>query len=106
MKHLEDGHTQTYVEGKGGKPGHYQYTHILVAEKKYGRKLRPGEIVHHIDENPSNNAPSNLKIITQGEHNKEDASHHQGGRTKGSKNGHRASVNYNHYEDNGSDSRK
>lgn len=89
------GHTQTYVPGKDGKPGKYQYTHILVAEKKYGRKLRPGEVVSHTDGNPQNNDPSNLVIMSRAEHNKIDPSHHKGGRTKGSKNGVRKSVNYN-----------
>ena len=100
MKHLKDnengtGHTQTYIEGDKGKPGKYQYTHRLVMEKKLGRKLKPDEIVDHIDGNASNNAPSNLRVLSKAEHNKLDPTHRKGGRTKGSRNGIRKSVNYN-----------
>jgi hypothetical protein len=87
MKHDMSGHLLKYVEGTDGKPGKYQYEHDLIMEKKLGRKLRPNEIVHHIDGDPNNNSVSNLKVMTRGEHNKEDADHHKGGRTKGSKNG-------------------
>lgn len=40
----------------------YAYEHRLVAEKKIGRRLVEGEIVHHRDRNRSNNRPSNLKV--------------------------------------------
>jgi HNH endonuclease len=36
--------------------------HIAVAERALGRKLPPGAVVHHMDENPRNNDPSNLVI--------------------------------------------
>lgn len=43
--------------------------HIIVAEQKLGRKLRPGETVHHLDENKMNNAPENLIVFaTSGDH--------------------------------------
>lgn len=38
----------------------YAYKHRLVAEEKLGRRLLPGEEVHHGDDNPSNNDPGNL----------------------------------------------
>ena len=48
-------------------PGHpgvnskgYIYEHILVVEKMLGRFLKSEEVVHHIDENKSNNIPNNL----------------------------------------------
>ena len=36
--------------------------HVEVAERAIGRKLPLGAIVHHHDENTSNNVPSNLVI--------------------------------------------
>ena len=45
--------------------------HQVVMEQVIGRPLSPGEVVHHIDENKANNAPSNLKLTTQAEHIRE-----------------------------------
>jgi hypothetical protein len=41
----------------------YAYEHRLVAEQMLGRRLRPGEQVHHRDENKENNAPGNLEVV-------------------------------------------
>ena len=41
----------------------YAYEHRVVAEKKIGRPLRDGELVHHIDGNKQNNAPENLGVV-------------------------------------------
>ena len=38
------------------------YVHRWVEEKKLGRELNPGEVVHHKDGNPLNNSPGNLKV--------------------------------------------
>lgn len=40
----------------------YVREHRLVMEKVMGRPLRPTEAVHHIDNDPSNNSPSNLRL--------------------------------------------
>lgn len=48
------------------------YEHRLLMEKALGRKLRSGEVVHHIDGNPSNNSLNNLEILSNREH----AKHH------------------------------
>jgi len=86
-KHMQSGHTMTYVPGEGEKPGKYVYTHRLEMEKKLGRKLRPNEIVHHKDGNQDGNGSTdNMKVVTRGEHNTIDPELHNGGRSKGSKN--------------------
>jgi hypothetical protein len=48
----------------------YAYEHRVVAEKKIGRRLLAGEVVHHRDENKLNNAPDNLVIEPSIAHHK------------------------------------
>ncbi|MEG4166538.1 MULTISPECIES: HNH endonuclease [unclassified Microcoleus] len=40
------------------------YLHRMVAEQTLDRKLSPGEVVHHLDEDISNNSPENLVICS------------------------------------------
>lgn len=40
----------------------YALEHRLVMEKKLGRKLKPEEVVHHKDEDVTNNRLSNLEL--------------------------------------------
>ena len=56
---------------KGGKKYKYKQVnikgkvyleHILIMEKKIGRKIRKGEEVHHIDFNTENNSMENLYL--------------------------------------------
>jgi hypothetical protein len=42
--------------------------HILVAEKAMGKRLPNGAVVHHVDENRLNNAPSNLVVCSRAYH--------------------------------------
>lgn len=42
--------------------------HRLVMADHLGRPLLSAEIVHHVDENPLNNDPSNLRLMTRGAH--------------------------------------
>ena len=45
--------------------------HRAVAAKKLGRKLKPGEVVHHKDRNKTNNKPGNLWVFkNQEEHDR------------------------------------
>ena len=53
----------------------FRYEHIEVAEKKLGRKLRAGEVVHHLDENKKNNSPDNLIVFAT---NAEHTAYHKG----------------------------
>ncbi len=58
-----NGYVQMHV------PGLPRYVHLYVMELHLGRKLQPGEVVHHIDRNRSNNEISNLKLFaSQKEH--------------------------------------
>lgn len=57
-----------YIDGEGyvrvlTEDG-YEFEHRLVMKKKLGRDLRPGEIVHHIDEDRQNNSPRNLELYS------------------------------------------
>jgi hypothetical protein len=42
----------------------YAYEHRLVAEAKLGRRLLPGELAHHDDENKANNSPENIEPVS------------------------------------------
>lgn len=53
----------------------YAYEHRLVAEEKLGRRLLPGEIAHHDDEQKANNAPNNIEPLTRAEHGKRHRKH-------------------------------
>ena len=46
----------------------YILEYRLIAEKKLGRMLRRNEVVHHINENPHDNSPENLEVMTKSEH--------------------------------------
>ena len=58
-----------YVLIRVGKDHHladcrgYAYEHRLVAERLLGRRLRRGELVHHLDENKANNDDSNIVVL-------------------------------------------
>lgn len=61
------------LRGRGAGKGYVKrggrHEHRVVAEEQLGRPLRPGEIVHHEDENKRNNAPGNLGVLpSQAEH--------------------------------------
>ena len=49
------------VKGKKTRP--YVLEHIVVMEKKIGRFLRPGEVVHHINRNRADNREENLELF-------------------------------------------
>lgn len=42
--------------------------YLPIVKAKYGREPRKGEVIHHLDENPSNNNSSNLVILPKWVH--------------------------------------
>lgn len=56
------GYVQVYVDGRR------RLEHQVVAERKLGRPLRRGEIVHHINGVKADNDPANLEVLTTGRH--------------------------------------
>jgi len=53
-----------------GDDGNPIEVHKYNIEQKLGRKLKPGELVHHKDEDKLNNDPDNLEITTRSLHSK------------------------------------
>ena len=70
--HIKDitdsGYKHVYTINKKYKKYGWTPEHVLVAENIIGRKLEPGEVVHHKDFNPSNNLPENLQVMNEVEH--------------------------------------
>lgn len=53
-----------YIEVKRyGNDSSFIYLHVVVAERKIGRRLKKGECVHHVDMNKTNNDPDNLIVF-------------------------------------------
>lgn len=50
----------------GGKS--YVYEHRIVMERKLGRFLQRGELVHHINEDKLDNRPENLEVVRGSAH--------------------------------------
>ena len=65
----KDGYVMVYApEHLNANERGYVYEHRLVISGLINRALYPDEDVHHIDENRSNNDPSNLMLIRHGDH--------------------------------------
>lgn len=65
------GYVKVYAPDHPGAHAGVVFEHRLVMEKKLGRLLEEGEIVHHIDGDKSNNHPDNLELTRMGAHTSE-----------------------------------
>jgi len=66
---LETRNHKGYAQYKD-KNGRWRYSHRRAAEKKLGRKIWDGFVVHHRDGNKRNNRYSNLQVMSRSKHSK------------------------------------
>lgn len=72
---MDDGRGRALVYAPGDPHathmgGTHAYEYRLVAAQKIGRPLKDDEIVHHINEDFTDNRPENLQVMTRAEHNR------------------------------------
>ncbi len=60
--HKDDVYLTVRINGKDYKE------HRVVAEKILGRKLKPNEVIHHINKHKKDNRPKNLYLCIRAEH--------------------------------------
>jgi len=69
-KYVETDPVHPKAEKRPDRNKRYVYLHRVVLENKLKRYLKDNEEVKHLDDNPSNNDPSNLEAATRAEHQK------------------------------------
>lgn len=52
-----------YRRRRDPKNGELYYLHRAVAEMKLGRRLEPGEVVHHENGDKGDNHPDNIRVF-------------------------------------------
>lgn len=62
MRAVKEGHVDKRGYHSIRVNNRLRYVHVLKAEKVLGRPLKGRELVHHVDNNETNNANSNLVI--------------------------------------------
>lgn len=70
---VRGGHQNRYwkvwqPEHSAADPNGYVLEHRLVMEAHLGRRLTTDEVVHHLNEDPSDNRVENLAVMSQTEH--------------------------------------
>ena len=63
----------------------FRPAHVVLMEKHIGRRIKKDEVVHHKDENKTNNIIDNLELMTRAEHSKLHALINIKGRTRDEK---------------------
>lgn len=67
----KEGYIQIYLpEHHRANQNGYVLEHILIAEKKYSRKIYPKEHIHHLNGIKWDNRPNNLFLTTNSKHDK------------------------------------
>ncbi len=64
-------HTKGYSLVRSNHPRNhngYVLEHIVVAERKIGRRLKGDEVVHHKNEIVTDNRKENIEVMSRGEH--------------------------------------
>lgn len=65
-----DGYVMIYCPYHHGAYRSYVYEHRLIVERMLGRRLEPGEKVHHKNEIRHDNRPENLVLVDEAQHQK------------------------------------
>jgi len=65
---IQGGYIYIYLPRHPNASKTYMRENRIIAEKKIGRYLKPGEVAHHKDGNPMNNKAGNILVCSRGEH--------------------------------------
>lgn len=67
----KDGYIKTYApDHPWPRKGGYVFEHVRLIELQVGRRVLPGESVHHVDGDRRNNSINNLQLMERGDHSR------------------------------------